>query len=346
MGEYRPTREPRHAMEEKNLRAKTLRLLRSAGGAWLALALLLAVCALTSAPFRSPQNLLNIVRQSSYGGIVALGMTFVIVSGGIDLSVGSLFALSGVCALLAGAALPASWPPALSFAVACAAGLAAGLAGGALNGALVAAGGLPPFIATLGTYSIFRSLALYLADSGTVPAPNPLFGRIGGGAPLGIPAPVLALLALAVLLDVVLALTPFGRHALATGASERVARFSGIRTGRVRFLGYLLTGGLCALSALLFAGRLESISSSNAGLLYELDAIAAVIIGGAAMSGGRGTLRGTLAGVLVLGVVTNILDLWGVNVSLQGCVKGAVIVISVLVQRNAFPPRTTTETKP
>lgn len=346
MGEYRPTCEPRHAMEEKNLRAKTLRLLRSAGGAWLALALLLAVCALTSAPFRSPQNLLNIVRQSSYGGIVALGMTFVIVSGGIDLSVGSLFALSGVCALLAGAALPASWPPALSFAVACAAGLAAGLAGGALNGALVAAGGLPPFIATLGTYSIFRSLALYLADSGTVPASNPLFGRIGGGAPLGIPAPVLALLALAVLLDVVLALTPFGRHALATGASERVARFSGIRTGRVRFLGYLLTGGLCALSALLFAGRLESISSSNAGLLYELDAIAAVIIGGAAMSGGRGTLRGTLAGVLVLGVVTNILDLWGVNVSLQGCVKGAVIVISVLVQRNAFPPRTTTETKP
>ena len=339
MGEYRPTREPRHAMEEKNLRAKTLRLLRSAGGAWLALALLLAVCALTSAPFRSPQNLLNIVRQSSYGGIVALGMTFVIVSGGIDLSVGSLFALSGVCALLAGAALPASWPPALSFAVACAAGLAAGLAGGALNGALVAAGGLPPFIATLGTYSIFRSLALYLADSGTIPASNPLFGRIGGGAPLGIPAPVLALLALAVLLDVVLALTPFGRHALATGASERVARFSGIRTGRVRFLGYLLTGGLCALSALLFAGRLESISSSNAGLLYELDAIAAVIIGGAAMSGGRGTLRGTLAGVLVLGVVTNILDLWGVNVSLQGCVKGAVIVISVLVQRNARDSR-------
>lgn len=339
MGEYRPTREPRHAMEEKNLRAKTLHLLRSAGGAWLALVLLLAVCALTSAPFRSPQNLLNIVRQSSYGGIVALGMTFVIVSGGIDLSVGSLFALSGVCALLAGAALPASWPPALSFAVACAAGLAAGLAGGALNGALVAAGGLPPFIATLGTYSIFRSLALYLADSGTVPASNPLFGRIGGGAPLGIPAPVLALLALAVLLDVVLALTPFGRHALATGASERVARFSGIRTGRVRFLGYLLTGGLCALSALLFAGRLESISSSNAGLLYELDAIAAVIIGGAAMSGGRGSLRGTLAGVLVLGVVTNILDLWGVNVSLQGCVKGAVIVISVLVQRNARDSR-------
>lgn len=326
-------------MNAPELRARILRPLRSAGGAWLALALLLAVCALTSAPFRNPQNLLNIVRQASYGGIVALGMTFVIVSGGIDLSVGSLFALSGVCALLAGAALPASWPPALSFAAACAAGLAAGLAGGALNGALVAVGRIPPFIATLGTYSVFRSLSLYLADSGTLPATNPLFGRIGGGSLLGVPAPVLALLLLAAALDVALALTPFGRHALATGASERVARFAGIRTGRVRFAGYLMLGGLCALSALLFAGRLESISSSNAGLLYELDAIAAVVIGGAAMSGGRGTVRGTLAGVLVLGIVTNILDLWGVNVSLQGCVKGAVIVVSVLVQRDASRSR-------
>ena len=304
-----------------------------AGGAWLALAILLAVCALTSAPFRNPQNLLNIVRQSSYSGIVALGMTFVIVAGGIDLSVGSLFAFSGVCALLANAALPASWPLAASFAVACAAGLAAGLAGGALNGALVTLGRIPPFIATLGTYSIFRSLSLYLADSGTIPAGNPLFGRIGGGAVLGVPSPVLALLALTALLDAALSLTPLGRHTLATGASERVALFSGIRVGRVRFLGYLLAGALCALSALLFAGRLESISSSNAGMLYELDAIAAVIIGGASMSGGRGTLRGTLAGALVLGIVSNILDLWGVAVSLQGCVKGLVIVVSVLVQR-------------
>ena len=309
------------------------RIFSGGGAAWAALLVLSLVCAISSAPFRNPQNLLNIVRQVSYSGIVALGMTWVIAAGGIDLSVGSLFALSGVVALLVEHALPPESSTAATFAAAAAAALLAGFCGGALNGALVAAGGLPPFIATLGTYSIFRSLSLYLADSGTLPATNPLFGRIGGGAPLGIPAPVLALLALAVLLDVALALTPFGRHALATGASERVARFSGIRVGRVRFLGYLLTGGLCALSALLFAGRLESISSSNAGLLYELDAIAAVIIGGAAMSGGRGTLRGTLAGVLVLGVVTNILDLWGVNVSLQGCVKGAVIVISVLVQR-------------
>ena len=322
-----------HEMNASTFRTRLSAFLRSAGGAWFALAALFAVCALTSAPFRNPQNLVNVARQVSYGGLIALGMTFVIVAGGIDLSVGSLFALSGVCALLAGGACPAAWPAGASFAVAAAAGLAAGLAGGALNGALVSLGGLPPFIATLGTYSVFRSLSLYLADSGTLVTANPVFGAVGGASPLGLPAPVWILVALAALLEVALCRTPWGRHCLATGASERVARFSGIRIGRTRFFGYLLTGGLCALSALLFVGRLDSISSSNAGLLYELDAIAAVVIGGASMAGGRGSLRGTLAGVFVLGLVSNILDLWGVNVSLQGCVKGLVIVVSVLVQR-------------
>ena len=311
------------------------RIFSGGGAAWAALLVLSLVCAISSAPFRNPQNLLNIVRQVSYSGIVALGMTWVIAAGGIDLSVGSLFALSGVVALLVEHALPPESSTAATFAAAAAAALLAGLCGGALNGALVAVGRLPPFIATLGTYSIFRSLALYLADSGTLSTSNPLFGAVGGASALGVPVPAWALLGLAALLDCALALTPLGRHVLAVGASERVARFSGIRPGSVRFFGYALTGVLCAFSALLFIGRLDSISSSNAGLLYELDAIAAVVIGGAAMSGGSGTLRGTLAGVLVLGVVTNILDLWGVNVSLQGCVKGLVILLSVLVRRKA-----------
>lgn len=308
-----------------------------ASGAWLALAILLAVCALTSAPFRNPQNLLNVARQVSYGGIIALGMTFVIVSGGIDLSVGSLFALCGVAGLSAAAALPSSVPPGAAFAVAVLAAGATGLAGGALNGAIVVAGGVPPFIATLGTYSVFRSLALWWADSGTLVTDNPVFGAVGGASLLGVPVPVWTFAALAAALGVVLALTPFGRHVVASGASERVALFAGIRVGRVRFAGYAMTGLLCALASILFVGRLDSISSSNAGLLYELDAIAAVVIGGAAMSGGSGTLRGTLAGALVLGTISNILDLWGVNVSLQGCVKGAVVVFSVLVQRKSSP---------
>ena len=305
----------------------------SSAGAWLALALLAAVCAATSAPFRNPQNLLNIARQVSYSGIIALGMTFVIVSGGIDLSVGSLFALCGVSALSAEAAVHASLPTGASFAVACLAALATGALGGALNGAVVCLGSVPPFIATLGSYSIFRSRALWWADSGTVPAGNALFGRIGGSAALGVPTPVWVFVLLAAALDVALAKTPWGRHVAASGASERVAEFAGIRVKRVRFGAYVLTGALCAAAAVLFAGRLESISSSSAGLLYELDAIAAVVIGGAAMSGGSGTLRGTLAGALILGMVSNALDLWGVNVSLQGCVKGAVVIVSVLVQR-------------
>ena len=303
-----------------------------ARAAWAALALLVVACAATSGAFRHPQNLLNVMRQVSYSGLVALGMTWIVAAGGIDLSVGSLFALCGVVAVTAERALPTGMSAGAAFAAMSAAALAAGLAGGAINGALVAAGRLPPFIATLGTYSIYRSLALYLADSGTLATTNPIFPQIGAAAPLGVPVPVWALVALAIVLETALARTPLGRHTLATGAAERVAVFSGIRPGRVRLFGYALTGALCALAALLSLARLESVSSTNSGALYELDAIAAVVIGGASMSGGRGSLRGTLAGALVLGVVTNILDLWGVNVSLQGCVKGLVILISVLVQ--------------
>ena len=306
------------------------------GAAWLALAALAVVCSLTSPTFAKTANLLNVARQSSYTGLVALGMTFVIVAGGIDLSVGSLFALSGVAAAKTLGLLPAGALGDVPFALACAAlCLLAGAAGGAVNGTLVVAGRIPPFIATLGTYSVFRSLSLYLADSGNAPSPayDNAVTRFGQSAPLGLPAPVWLLLLLAVVLGVALARTPWGRHALATGASERVARFAGIRVGRIRFGTYLLVGALAGLASFLALGRLGTISSSNAGLFFELDAIAAVVIGGASMSGGRGTVSGTVAGVLVLGVLSNVLQLWGVDPALQGTVKGLVIVLSVLVQR-------------
>jgi len=125
----------------------------------------------------------------------------------------------------------------------------------------------------------------------------------------------------------------FGRHVCAVGANPRVALFAGIRTGRVKAATYMIPGVCIGISAFLFLGRLGSISSSDAGMLYELDAIAAVIIGGAAMSGGRGRLRGTLAGILILGVVSNVLDMWGVSANLKGVVKGLVIIVSVLIQR-------------
>lgn len=316
--------------------AALARLLSGPGAAWLALAALALVCSLTSPAFARPANLLNVARQSSYTGLIALGMTFVVVAGGIDLSVGSLFALSGVVAAKLLGAAPAGSLGEVPFALACAAAcVLAGALGGAANGALVAAGRIPPFIATLGTYSLYRSLALWLADSGSVPSPgwDNAVTRFGQSAPLGLPAPVWTLLLLAAALGVALARTPWGRHALAAGASERVARFAGIRVGRLRFATYLLVGALAGLSAFLALGRLGTLSSSNAGLFFELDAIAAVVIGGASMSGGRGTVAGTLAGVLVLGVLSNALQLWGVDPSLQGAVKGLVIVLSVLVQR-------------
>ncbi len=310
------------------------RLWNGWGGAYLALLLLFVVCAVSNETFRNPQNLLNILRQTSYSGIIALGMTFIIIGGGIDLSVGSLFAFCGVVTVLAAnSASSHGIGDSQVFAAGAAVSLLSGALCGAVNGALVVVGRLPPFIATLGTYSVFRSLSLYMADSGTLTTVNPYFERFGGAVFAGLPIPVWFLICIAAVFDCVLSLTPYGRHLLATGAGERVAIFSGVRTRSVRFVSYVLTGVCAGIASLLFIGRLGSVSSSNAGMLYELDAIAAVIIGGASMAGGRGTLRGTLAGVLVLGIVSNILDLWGVDVSLQGTVKGLVIIVSVLVQR-------------
>ena len=321
--------------------ARAAAFLGPARGAFAALVLLFVLASLVEPVFLKSANLTRSVLQaSSFSGIVALGMTFVILAGGIDLSVGSLFALSGVAAVLAGNALAARGAaPGAAFAVACAAAVAAGLAGGAVNGALVAAGRIPPFIATLGTYSIYRSLALYFAHSSRVapdPAVAPLFAAFSNFTALRLPSAVLLFLALAVLFDLWLSLTPFGRHVLATGAGERVALLSGIRTNRVRFATYLIAGFCAGAAAVPMIGRLNGIESSNAGLFYELDAIAAVVIGGASMAGGRGSVRGTLFGVLILGIVTDLLQLRHLNPSLKDAVKGLVIIAAVLVQGGAL----------
>ena len=303
---------------------------RDSGGVWIALAVFLAAAMISNASFRSPQNLVNITRQVSYSGIIALGMTFVIAAGGIDLAVGSLFALAGVVSLFAMNAAGAS--EAAQLAAGFGAALGVGVAGGALNGVMVGAARIQPFIVTLGTMSIFRSLALYFANAGLVSTNNALYGRAVSAELAGIPLPTLVLLALTAVLAAVLTRTRFGRHVCAVGSNERVARYSAIRTGLVKFRTYVLVGGLAGLSAFLLGGRLNSVSSSGAGMLYELDAIAAVIIGGSSMTGGKATVTGTLAGVLLLGIVSNVLDMWGVSVNLQGTVKGLVIIIAVLIQ--------------
>lgn len=314
---------------------------------WIALVLLLVVCVIVRPEFRNPQTLLMIAKQVTIVGIIALGMTFVIAGGGIDLSVGSLFAFSGVSALLvlkdlqeAGMAL--AWSEGGVFLIVTVVALLVGALGGALNGLLVAVCKIPPFIATLGTLSIFRSLALHFAESGTLPLRNVVNGTVTPGiSELAAPmigkyeVTAVVFVVLTAICWVLMKYTAFGRHVCAVGANEKVAKFAGINTGTVKLLTYTLTGLLVGAGVVLFLGQLESVPN-NAGNLYELDAIAAVVIGGTAMSGGKANVWGTLAGALILGLIFAFLNFTGTAPALKGLVQGVIILLSVLIQGFAF----------
>ncbi len=299
-----------------------------------ALLLVSIASALLSPYFLQWENLLNIVRQVSYTGLIALGMTFVIVSGGIDLSVGSMAAFVGALAILTlNASVAAGHSPGWSVAAAVTCSVFAGLACGAANGLLVTKGRIAPFIVTLGTMALFRSLALYMGNAGEFRSESALFGEVGSAAPLGVPLPALVLFASAAALSLVLSRTRFGRYTRAVGSNARVARYSAIDVDATRFAAYALTGGMVGISAALIAMRFNSVGSSTQGLNYELDAIAAVIIGGTAMTGGRGSVWGTVVGAVTLGVINNMLNMVGISTYLQGTVKGLVIIGAVFVQR-------------
>lgn len=294
------------------------------------LAVLFGACCAFNADFRSPYNLMNIARQVSYSGLLALGMTLVIAGGGIDLSVGSLLALSGVFGLQVMNALPPATPAWAAFLAMALVALGVGCIGGALNGALVNLGRIPPFIATLGTFSIYRSLAVYSADAGLVQSSNAVLNGVARG--LGGALPLVVLLLAAVVVWGVLRCTRFGWRICAVGSNEKAATYAAIDVGAVRFISYAATGLLCGIGAILLASRLQSVSSTGAGNAYELDAIACVIIGGTPMSGGRASIWGTLCGVFILGIIGNALDLWSISANLQGTVKGVIIILAVLLQ--------------
>ena len=304
-------------------------------GPLIALAVLFAVSAVSSRYFLQAQNLLNILRQVSYTGIIALGMTFVIIGGGIDLSVGSMIGLVGGVTVLTlnGLVGSAGWPEAAAIAVASAAGVALGAAAGALNGVLVTRGRIAPFIATLGTMAVFRSLALYIANAGEFRSTSQAFPEVGMGRILGVPNPVWALLIVALLFGVLLNHTRYGRYVCAVGSNARVAQYAAIRVDLVRFLSYVIVGATVGISAVFLSSRLNSVSSTNAGINFELDAIAAVIIGGTPMTGGSGSIGGTVVGAIILGIINNMLNMLGVSPYLQGTVKGLVIIGAVLIQR-------------
>lgn len=296
----------------------------------VALVVLLAASAIASPDFLTFGNLLNIVRQSSYPGIVALGMTFVIIGGGIDLSVGSMQAFVGVIAV---SFLQSTEGGAGAIVLAIAAALAAGAVIGAANGLLITKGEIAPFIVTLGTMSIFRSQALWFRDGANIQAYNPLYEPFGGSAFLGIGTSVWVWLALALLLSVLLNKTAYGRHLCAVGSREKVAKYAAIRVDRTRILTYVIVGLMVGTSAVLWTARLNSMSSSGFGKDVELDAITAVIIGGTPMSGGRGSIWGTVIGAIILGVISNMLNMASVTPYLQGTVKGLVIIAAAFLQK-------------
>jgi ribose transport system permease protein len=303
-------------------------------GALIALAILVLISALLSPHFLQPQNLLNILRQVSYTGLIALGMTFVIIAGGIDLSVGSLAAFSGALGVLAMNALGAAGHgDGIGVLAAVGTALAVGTLGGLANGLIITKGRIAPFIVTLGTMALFRSLTLYMGDAGEFTSSNPLYAQIGSASFAFVPVPVWILALLAALFGLVLWRTRFGRYVRAVGSNQRVALYAAIDVDRVRLLTYVITGLVVGVSAVLISMRFNAVGSSTLGINYELDAIAAVIIGGTAMAGGSGTIWGTVVGAIILGVINNMLNLVGVSPYLQGTVKGLVIILAVLIQR-------------
>lgn len=303
-------------------------------GSLLALVVLFVLSSVLSPHFLQPQNLLNILRQVSYTGIIGLGMTFVIIAGGIDLSVGSMAAFAGALAIMGMNVLAsAGSPPWVGVAAACAIALAVGFAGGALNGLVVTKGRIAPFIVTLGTMAIFRSLSLYMGDAGEFRSANQLYGDIGSAVLLYVPVPVWLMLAIAAFFSLLLKRTRYGRYVRAVGSNQRVALYSSIDVDKVRFLTYVINGAVVAVSAILISMRFNAVGSSTLGVNYEMDAIAAAVIGGTSMAGGAGTIWGTVIGAVILGIINNMLNMVGISPYLQGTVKGIVIIGAVLIQR-------------
>lgn len=301
---------------------------------FIALVFLVILSSFLSPYFLKPQNLINIMRQVSYTGIIALGMTFVIVTAGIDLSVGSVVAFTGAVVILTmNAFLRIYDNEVLGIVVGFIVGITVGGMTGAFNALMITRGKIVPFIATLGSMAIFRSLSLFIGNAGEIQSINELYGSFGMGSFLMIPVPVFFLLGLGFVLNIILNNTRYGRYLSAVGSNQKVALFSAINVDRTKFIAYTLTGVLVGISAILLGSRFNAVSTSNMGLAFELDAIAAVIIGGTVMAGGRGTIWGTIFGALILGVINNMLNMVGVSPYLQGTVKGLVIIAAVYVQK-------------
>jgi putative xylitol transport system permease protein len=303
-------------------------------GIYLAFIILVVALSFANKYFLTQSNISNVLLQTSINGVLAFGMTFVIITGGIDLSVGSVLALAGIVsasfattspqATVAGGPYPVF--------VALIVGVLIGAASGGVIGWIVARFNVPAFVATLGMLSAARGLTLIYAGGRPVPALTHEYRWIGNGSLFGVPAPVVLFAAAFLLSWFFLARTRFGRYVYAVGGNARAAKTSGINVVGVRFAVYVISGGLAGVAGMLLAARTGS-ALTQAGIGYELDAIAAVVIGGISLSGGVGRMTGALIGALIIGVMNNGLDLMGIESYYQQVLKGMLIVGAVMLDQ-------------
>lgn len=313
-------------------RSRRITLPKRMGLIWVLLALCVAAAVLSPA-FLSAANLTNVLRQVALFGIVSIGMTFVILTRGIDLSVGSIL---GVCAVATALMLTSGYPAAVTIPAI----LILGTFMGALNGLGIAFGGIPSFIMTLGMMVMGRGLALTMADGQPIGLGEyaNTFRWLGRGEMLGLPVPVWILLVVAAVAFVTLRYTAYGRQIYAVGSNTEAARLSGIHVGFVTFSVYAISGLLAGLTALIVVSRL-TVGEPTAGTGIELEAIAMTVIGGTSLFGGEGGIIGTLIGAAILSVLANILNLLGISSFMQQIIKGAIIVGAVLYEMRKRQPK-------
>jgi ribose transport system permease protein len=307
-------------------------------GPVLALAALIVVGALMNPNFLGYANITNVLARSAFIGIIAVGMTFVIAYGGLDLSVGSMAAfVAGLMILVMNAALPTLGVGIPIILLGMLTAIVAGVIAGFINGVLITKLGIEAFIVTLGSMGIYRSLVTWLADGGTLSLDfslRTLYRPVYYDGILGIAWPIIVFAVVAIIGEIAMRRSRFGRYCAAIGSNNEVARYSSVSVDRVRMATYVILGLLVGLATIMYVPRLGSASAST-GVLWELEAIAAVIIGGTVLKGGFGRVWGTVIGVIILGLIGNILNLTdAVSPYLNGAIQGVIIILAVILQRD------------
>jgi ribose transport system permease protein len=327
--------EPADTAAAPSLRSRLARL--PALGPLIGLVLICIAGTALNSDFATLDNAMNVLTRTAFIGIIAVGMCFVIISGGIDLSVGSMAALiAGSMILVMNAIAPQVGSPVGVVAIGMVFAVVLGAAFGFAHGLLITKGRIEPFIVTLGTLGIFRAYLTYFSDGGAITLDNELseaYGPVYYGSLLGVPVPVWVFVIVAGLGALILNRTAYGRYVQAIGSNEQVARYAAVDVDRIKVITYVLLGVCVGIATLLYVPRLGS-ASPTTGLLWELEAIAAVIVGGTALKGGAGSITGTVVGAVLLSVISNILNLTSIiSVYLNAAVQGFVIIVVAFMQR-------------